>query len=93
VQVSRGDLPVGLVPDADFHAIEEKFPVSSRFCILTDGISESENSEGAEFGIEGVEKHLHGPDPVREIFAAVESFCGNQEAADDRTLIILERTM
>jgi sigma-B regulation protein RsbU (phosphoserine phosphatase) len=93
IQVSRGDLPVGLIPDADFHAIEESFPVGSRFCIFTDGITESENAEGTEFGIEGVEKHVHGPDPVRQIFSAVEAFCGNREAEDDRTLVILERTM
>jgi phosphoserine phosphatase RsbU/P len=93
VQTSQGDMPVGLIADASFHAIEEQFPAGSRVCIFTDGISESENSEGAEFGISGVEKYLVGQDPVSDVFAAVESFSEQCEIQDDRTFVVLERTI
>jgi serine phosphatase RsbU (regulator of sigma subunit) len=63
----------------------------ARLCILTDGISETENAEGAEFGTSSIEKLLCGQDPVREIMAAVESFDGGREAQDDRTVVVVER--
>jgi len=93
VKISEGDMPVGLIADASFHAIEEEFPMGSRVCIFTDGISESENSEGAEFGIGSVEKYLAGQDPVSDVFAAVEAFSEQCEIQDDRTLVVLERTI
>ncbi len=90
--VSEGDLPVGLIPQTDFHVMEHDFPVGSRVCLFTDGITESEDDEGTQFGNSRLEQYLAAPDPVREIFAAVESFSDNQEAQDDRTLVVLERT-
>ena len=90
--VSEGDLPVGLIPHTDFHVMEHEFPVGSRVCLFTDGITESEDSAGTQFGADRLEKYLAASDPVREIFAAVESFSGDQEAQDDRTLVLLERT-
>src|SRR5262249_55131269 len=91
-QVSDGDLPVGLIADADFHVIEQVLSAGARLCILTDGISETENAEGSEFGSGPIEKLLCGQEPVREIMAAVESFSGGREAQDDRTLVVVERT-
>src|SRR5216684_853082 len=49
--VEDGDMPVGLISEVDFHVIERELPAGSRLCILTDGISETENAEGAEFGM------------------------------------------
>ena len=91
-QVSDGDLPVGLIADADFHLIERVLSAGARLCILTDGISETENVEGAEFGTSSIERLLFGQEPIREIMAAVELFSGGQEAQDDRTLVVVERT-
>src|SRR5215469_17636020 len=45
-QISDGDFPVGLIADAKFHAIEQPFAKGARLCMLTDGISESDNAEG-----------------------------------------------
>ena len=58
--VSDGDMPVGLIAEADFHVIERELPAGSRLCILTDGISETENAEGAEFGTDHIGKFLGG---------------------------------
>ena len=91
-RVDEGDLPVGLMADARFHAIERDFPAGSRLCILTDGISEAENAQGEQFGLNGVEQFAQGPDAVAETLAAVEKFLGGSEAQDDRTLVVLERT-
>ncbi len=86
-----GDMPVGLIAEASFHAIERELHAGARLCILTDGISETENAEGAEFGTAVVADYLRAAEPIREIMAAVESFAGGAEAQDDRTLVVLER--
>lgn len=92
-QVSDGDLPVGLLGDATFHAIEREFPRGSRVCILTDGITESDNPEGEEFGMKPVEENLTAPEPLEAILAANQAFCRDREAQDDRTVVVLERTV
>jgi sigma-B regulation protein RsbU (phosphoserine phosphatase) len=89
--VDDGDMPVGLITEAGFHEIDRELGAGARLCILTDGISETENAEGAEFGTAIVADCLRGAEPVREILAAVESFAAGAEAQDDRTLVVLER--
>lgn len=91
IHVDDGDMPVGLIAEAGFHVIERKLSVGARLCILTDGISETENAEGAEFGTAVVADCLRAAEPIREILAAVESFADGAEAQDDRTLVVLER--
>ena len=85
-------MPVGLIPGAEFHAIERQFPAGSRLCILTDGISETENLAGEEFGITRVEECLLGPQPVNRVMSHLHSFSGGRDAQDDRTMVVLKRT-
>jgi serine phosphatase RsbU (regulator of sigma subunit) len=92
IQVEDGDCPVGLIPKAVFHAIERQFPVGSRLCILTDGISETENMAGEEFGTTRVEECLPGPEPINRTMSHLHAFSGGRDAQDDRTMVVLERT-
>jgi serine phosphatase RsbU (regulator of sigma subunit) len=89
--VEDGDMPVGLIPEIAFHLIERELPAGSRLCILTDGISETENAEGAEFGTHLIANFLRSEDPIGDILEAVQLFSGHTEAQDDRTLVVLER--
>lgn len=91
-QITDGDLPLGLLADAGFHLIEQDIAPGSRICMITDGITESEDAEGSEFGMLKVEQLVGGADPVGAILAAVQSYCDNHEAQDDRTVLILDRT-
>jgi serine phosphatase RsbU (regulator of sigma subunit)/pSer/pThr/pTyr-binding forkhead associated (FHA) protein len=91
-QITDGDMPVGLMPNARFHAIERPFAPGSRLLILTDGITETESPAGAEFGFSGLEPFLLSQNPLADIMAAVQTFSAGQEAQDDRTLLLLERT-
>ena len=84
-------MPVGLIPKVDFHVIERELATGSQLCILTDGISETENAEGVEFGTHLIGDFLCGEEPIQKILDAVQSFGGNTEAQDDRTLVVLER--
>jgi serine phosphatase RsbU (regulator of sigma subunit) len=90
-QVQEGDLPVGLMAEATFHTTQVQLALGARLAIITDGISETENAAGAEFGLGRVEELLPGEDPIANIFAAVNAYCNNTEARDDRTLLVLER--
>jgi len=91
-QIEDGDMPVGLLPIAKFHLIERQLSPGSRLLLLTDGITETESPDGAEFGFAGLQPHVGSPNPLAEIMQAVESFGGGREAQDDRTVVILERT-
>jgi len=91
-EIGEGDIPVGLMQEAGFHAIERKLPPGSRLCMLTDGITESDNAEGTEFGLEQVKENVGAPEPIEAILAANRTFSGDREAQDDRTVVVLERT-
>jgi serine phosphatase RsbU (regulator of sigma subunit) len=80
------------MPNARFHVIERPFTPGSRLLILTDGITETESPAGDEFGFSGLEPYLLSQNPLAEIMAAVQTFSAGQEAQDDRTLLLLERT-
>jgi phosphoserine phosphatase RsbU/P len=90
--LSDGNLPLGLMADATFESTECQFPAHARLCMLTDGISETENAQDYEFGLDGVAQHLHSPEPIAEILNAVHSFAEGREAQDDRTLVLIQRT-
>lgn len=90
--VEDGDLPVGLIAQAQFHAIQRTLSPGSRVFILTDGISETEDPAGTEFGTQGMDPYLRGDDPVTGILGAVQAFSQGREAQDDRTVVVLERT-
>lgn len=91
-QVTDGDMPVGLIPNVQFHVIERQLPVGSRLCILTDGITETEDPAGAEFGTHSVEPCLFETDPLLGIMKKVRTFSNNMEAQDDRTIVLVEKT-
>lgn len=90
--ILEGDLPVGLIEEAEFNLIERQFAIGARLCILTDGISETENRSGEEFGIATVESCLLDADPVKRAMESVFAFSGDLEPQDDRTIVVLERT-
>src|SRR5262249_3426818 len=91
-RITDGDLPVGLIADVAFPHIELELAVGSRLCVITDGISESEDAAGQEFGLARVEEHMLAADPLSGTLGAVQAFSGQGEASDDRTLVIMERT-
>ncbi len=45
-----GDVPVGLFPEASFHALSFKLPPKARLVLLSDGVTEAEDPEGNQFG-------------------------------------------
>lgn len=88
-------LPLGLIPDVAFTSRELKTESGDVFLIATDGIFETSDSDGNEFGLERVETILLAniTEPLSRIAeqlqAAVRSF-GNQ--VDDQTILLVRVT-
>jgi phosphoserine phosphatase RsbU/P len=89
--IEGGDMPVGMMPEASFHAIALTLPKGGRLVLLSDGVSEAENAVGDEFTISEFEQYLAGKDPIAAVFNAVDRFCDGIPQADDRTMLTIDR--
>ncbi|HTF66675.1 MAG TPA: SpoIIE family protein phosphatase, partial [Edaphobacter sp.] len=90
--ITDGDLPVGLLDFARFHAISITLAVGDRIILLSDGISEGENVDGNQFGLSRVQSHLKQSDPVAALFSALDQFCQGTRPQDDQTVLSIDRT-
>ena len=86
-----GDVPVGLLPNATFHHVSANMPPGSRLVLLSDGITESENCNGIEFGTAELQRDLGAADPIQAIFTSLHRFCEGATALDDRTVLVIDR--
>ena len=89
--IEDGDMPVGLLQHAHFHAVCFTLPVGGRIVLQSDGISESENAAGEPFAGPSFERAITGDDPIAETFAALHHFCEGAPQFDDCTLLIVDR--
>jgi sigma-B regulation protein RsbU (phosphoserine phosphatase) len=89
--IEEGDMPVGMLAAATFHAVPLTLPPGSRIVLLSDGVSEAENTEGEQFTVSHFEQYLTGENPIGAIFAAVDRFSEGVPPADDRTMLTIDR--
>jgi sigma-B regulation protein RsbU (phosphoserine phosphatase) len=89
--ITDGDPPVGLFDFARFHGIPIKLDVGDRILLLTDGITEAENVQGAQFGAAHLEHYLKEPNAVEALFLALEQFCTGTRPQDDQTILTIDR--
>ena len=87
-----GDLPVGLIEEATFHAQHAALAKGDRIVLLSDGISEAEDPEGTQFGQAEMARHLSQGESVAELFETLDGFCEGAAATDDQTIMTIERT-
>jgi serine phosphatase RsbU (regulator of sigma subunit) len=91
-ELSLQQFPLGLVPDAQFAAMEIDVEPGDLLLIATDGILETCNREDREFGIAGLEGCISSdvkaslPQIAGKVLEAVSAW-GNQE--DDQTLLVV----
>ncbi|MBT9332391.1 SpoIIE family protein phosphatase [Paracidobacterium acidisoli] len=90
--VREGDLPVGLMDFAHFHSVPVNLEVGDRMILLSDGITEAENCDGAQFGPAQLEDYLHEQNAVAALFAALDTFCQGTGQQDDQTILTIQRT-
>jgi serine phosphatase RsbU (regulator of sigma subunit) len=89
--IEDGDVPVGLLCGATFHAIPLDLPCGSRVVLMSDGVSEAENPKGIQFGSTEIAQHMAGTEPIRDVFAAMHKFCAGTQPHDDCTMLVIDR--
>ncbi|MDQ3181207.1 MAG: SpoIIE family protein phosphatase [Acidobacteriota bacterium] len=94
--VEYGDLPLGMFRGMHYHQHFIKFEEKQVLVLYTDGISESANANGEEYGNDRFAKRvLEGIDlPARELIEfirqGVDDFTGQKILSDDATLFIVK---
>lgn len=90
-------VPVGLVEGATYEAHEISLEADDFLLLYTDGITESEDPEGEEFGMKRLvefcqDNRQASPTAFTEsLETELDRFTHGQPAADDRTLVIVRR--
>lgn len=86
--------PVGMFPDWPYEEVTVTLHAGDLIVAYTDGVIETANSRGAEWGVEGLQKaaienrHECAGDVVQSIFAAMDAFTGGRQR-DDATVAVL----
>lgn len=95
--IGNGGLPVGILKKAGYEVLRLRLDPGSRLYLYSDGITESENSYGVEFGAERLAQLLRreAGAPLAQVKAALESALleWNPDPAatkDDMTFLALE---
>jgi sigma-B regulation protein RsbU (phosphoserine phosphatase) len=83
-KVEEGNLPVGLVPGAEFQQTRLRLNADDRLLVVTDGVTEAEDAQGEFFGSERLESCC--PHGLVAIEQAVTEFRGDTPLTDDFTI-------
>jgi sigma-B regulation protein RsbU (phosphoserine phosphatase) len=83
-RLEDGNLPVGLVANAEFQATRLQLKPGDRLLLVTDGVTEAEDAEGEFFGMERLESC--GKAGFAAIEQAVTDFRGDTALTDDCTI-------
>ena len=82
-----GCMPVGLLPVASFEMQMAQLKPGDRLVVVSDGITEAENSVDDLFGEERLEDACKGDDAFNRIMEQVAEFRGSTAQNDDATLM------
>jgi serine phosphatase RsbU (regulator of sigma subunit) len=83
----EGALPLGMIDGAEFSVMHFKLKDGDRLMLMSDGIAEATDANGALFGFERIEELLHSASGVAEVANAAQKF--GQE--DDISVISVTR--
>jgi len=85
---AHGNLPVGLLPDAQYESAHVQLKAGDRLVLVTDGVTEAENARGDFFEDSRLELAAQSGS-MEDIFAAVSTFCSGTPLSDDCTVVEL----
>jgi sigma-B regulation protein RsbU (phosphoserine phosphatase) len=83
----HGNVPVGLLADATFESARCQLKSGDRFILVTDGVTEAENSMGDFFEDSRLEEAAAKTPTLEGIFSAVSAFCAGNPLNDDCTVV------
>jgi sigma-B regulation protein RsbU (phosphoserine phosphatase) len=93
VRLEEGSIPIGLLRDTGYSAVELSLERGDWVVLFTDGVSEAANDDGEEFGderlVQTIGAHgIGGADAMcGSIVAAVRSHTIGRAAGDDLTIV------
>lgn len=85
--LDHGNLPIGLLPMAEYSSAHHQLQPGERLLLVTDGVTEAANPDGEMFGDSRLERCLRSGHSVRDLAAAVREFCRDAALADDLTVL------
>lgn len=85
---SDGNLPVGLLPDAEYKSARLHLRPGDRLVLVTDGVTEAENARGEFFEDSRLEVAAKAGS-MDDIFTAISNFCSGTPLSDDCTVVEL----
>jgi serine phosphatase RsbU (regulator of sigma subunit) len=89
IRPPHGNVPVGLLSDATFESAKCQMKSGDRFILVTDGVTEAENSKGDFFEDFRLEAAAAKSPTLEGIFSAVTQFCDGNPLSDDCTVVEL----
>ena len=88
--IPGSNVPVGLLCDATFESFPLNPPPGTRLVLLSDGVTETEDPEGTQFGSTEIAQELAAPDPIHAVFASMHRFSGGAVPSDDCTMLVID---
>lgn len=94
--LGQGGLPVGILPDPGYEAIEVPLPPGARLVVYSDGITDCRDPAGAEFGLQRLQQLLRAQDGAplaqsgQRLRQALHDWHGPGAFEDDVTFLALE---
>jgi len=85
-RLEEGNLIVGLLPGATYESAHCKLAPGDRILLVTDGITEAENTHGEQFGDIGLDAIVRHSS-INEILEHITRFQGPNQPEDDLTLL------
>jgi sigma-B regulation protein RsbU (phosphoserine phosphatase) len=89
MRLPHGNVPVGLLADATFESARCQLKSGDRFMLVTDGVTEAENSMGDFFEDSRLELAASNSPSWQGILSAVSEFCAGNPLNDDCTVVEL----
>jgi len=88
------NMPLGILPDGEFVSTEARAERGDIFALYTDGLLETANAAGEEFGIQRLEAELqkHGRAPLDVICQSLEDSVNRHGARfDDQSILLIRQ--
>ncbi len=83
----EGNLPLGLIPTAEYSTYKFQLKPGDRMVLVSDGVNEAQNNAGDFFGDERLESTVVSG---QDLFGAVSAFAEGAPPSDDCTTVELE---
>lgn len=96
-ELPASGLPIGVLPDSSYEAVDTALQAGDTLVLFTDGISEATSPDGVFFDTSGLVACVQsGParsseELVSRLLTAVDTYSHHAPPADDRTLVVLRR--